>query len=51
MTTPRPPEDIPLIKRQIEEQLDDYAIAIAHYAAFLASWRARRDALTPEPAE
>lgn len=37
--------DIPLIKRQIEAQVDDYARAIADYAAFMEAWRARQ----PQP--
>lgn len=40
MTADKP--DIPLIKRQIEAQVDDYARAIAEYAAFVESFRAHR---------
>jgi hypothetical protein len=39
-----PPNDFPLIKRQIEAQLDDYERAIAAYAAFMQDWRRRREA-------
>jgi hypothetical protein len=34
--------DIPLIKRQIETQLDEYERAIVEAAAFMEVWRARR---------
>lgn len=34
------PEQIELRKRQVEAQLDDYAQAIADYAAFMERWRA-----------
>lgn len=37
-----PAADVPLIKRQVEAQLDDYERAIADYAAFMADWRARQ---------
>lgn len=36
------PDDIALIKRQVETQLDEYAQAIEDYAAFMANWRARQ---------
>lgn len=37
------PEDIALIKRQIEDQIGDYERAIAAYAAFMEGWRNRTD--------
>ncbi len=37
------PEDIALIKRQIEAQIGDYEQAIAQYLAFLEDWRERND--------
>ncbi len=35
------PEDIALIKRQIEAQLDDYAREIAEFEAFMVDYRRR----------
>lgn len=39
--------DIPLTKRQIETQLDEYEQAIADYAAFMAAWCARNPSRLP----
>jgi hypothetical protein len=37
------PEDIELMKRRIETQLDEYEAAIKAYAAFMEDWRNRTD--------
>lgn len=37
------PEDIALIKLQIEDQIGGYEHALAQYAAFMEGWRLRND--------
>lgn len=39
--------EIPLIKRQIETQLDEYEQAIADYAKFMEGYRARNPQRLP----
>jgi hypothetical protein len=39
--------DIPLLKRQIETQLDEYQQAFADYAAFMKAWRERNPSRLP----
>jgi len=39
--------DIPLLKRQIDTQLDEYEQAIAEYAVFMEGWRARNPQRLP----
>lgn len=39
--------DIPLLRRQIETQLDEYEQAIADYAAFMEGWRERNPSRLP----
>lgn len=39
--------DIPLMKRQVETQIDEYEQAIADYAAFMEAWRARNPQRLP----
>jgi len=35
-------DDIAVMKRSIEAQLDDYEMAIAAYAEWVAAWRAKK---------
>lgn len=43
--------DIPLMKRQIEAQIDEYAAEIEAYANFMREWRGRHDGYDPVTGE